>query len=244
MMILSWRVFYHLYIYIFFFSVLADEPGPPGRPEATDWDKDHVDLRWTPPLNDGGSPITGYVIEKREKGTPRWIKACETSGPECKGRADNLDEGVEYEFRVKAINAAGPGEPSDVSKPITAKSRRSKLHHSVRYPNFIKSFSQKALSFILSISLQWHQRSTGETYATSPYVRTKGSTSTLKFWANLRQTSPGSLTTRAYNKLHIAEYKMYLTIPSSLMTSPSVKILAYIRSRLLINMDLIRRKLK
>lgn len=105
--------------------VSSDEPGPPGRPEATDWDKDHIDLRWTPPLNDGGSPITGYIIEKREKDGPRWIKACET-GPECKGRVDNLDEGVEYEFRVKAVNIAGPGEPSDTSKPITAKSRRCK----------------------------------------------------------------------------------------------------------------------
>lgn len=105
--------------------VSLDEPGPPGRPEATDWDKDHIDLRWTPPLNDGGSPITGYIIEKREKDGPRWIKACET-GPECKGRVDNLDEGVEYEFRVKAVNIAGPGEPSDTSKPITAKSRRCK----------------------------------------------------------------------------------------------------------------------
>jgi len=105
------------------FIYITDEPGAPGRPEATDWDKDHVDLRWTPPLKDGGSPITGYVIEKREKGAPKWIKACET-GPDCKGRVDNLDEGVEYEFRVKAINAAGLGEPSDASKPITAKSRR------------------------------------------------------------------------------------------------------------------------
>ena len=105
--------------------VSLDEPGPPGRPEAADWDKDHIDLRWTPPLNDGGSPITGYIIEKREKDGPRWIKACET-GPECKGRVDNLDEGVEYEFRVKAVNIAGPGEPSDTSKPITAKSRRCK----------------------------------------------------------------------------------------------------------------------
>lgn len=102
-----------------------DEPGPPGRPEATDWDKDHIDLRWTPPLTDGGSPITGYIIEKREKDSPRWIKACET-GPDCKGRVDNLDEGVEYEFRVKAVNIAGPGEPSETSKPITAKSRRRK----------------------------------------------------------------------------------------------------------------------
>lgn len=75
-------------------------------------------------MNDGGSPVTGYVIEKREKGSPRWIKAVETVGPDCKGKVDNLDEGTEYEFRVRAINDAGPGEPSDASKPITAKCRR------------------------------------------------------------------------------------------------------------------------
>lgn len=115
---------------IIFYVHFTDEPGPPGRPEAADWDKDHIDLRWTPPLNDGGSPITGYIIEKREKDSPRWMKACET-GPECKGRVDNLDEGVEYEFRVKAVNIAGPGEPSETSKPITAKSRRRKRHFSV-----------------------------------------------------------------------------------------------------------------
>lgn len=119
--------------------IFADEPGAPGRPEATDWDKDHVDLRWTPPLKDGGSPITGYVIEKREKGAPKWIKACET-GPDCKGRVDNLDEGVEYEFRVKAVNAAGPGEPSDASKPITAKSRRRKYLNSFAKLIFAKFY--------------------------------------------------------------------------------------------------------
>jgi hypothetical protein len=104
--------------------LISDEPGAPGTPEATDWDKDHVDLRWTPPVKDGGSPITGYVIEKREKGSPRWTKAGETKGPDCKGRAENLEEGVTYEFRVRAVNAAGPGEPSEASKPITAKPRK------------------------------------------------------------------------------------------------------------------------
>ncbi|KAF2885739.1 hypothetical protein ILUMI_20443 [Ignelater luminosus] len=101
-----------------------DEPGPPGTPEVTDWDKDHVDLRWTPPIKDGGSPITGYIIEKREKGSPRWAKAGEVGPRDTKATVDNLDEGVEYEFRVKAVNAAGPGEPSDASKSVITKPRK------------------------------------------------------------------------------------------------------------------------
>uniref|UniRef100_T1GK41 Twitchin n=1 Tax=Megaselia scalaris TaxID=36166 RepID=T1GK41_MEGSC len=104
-----------------------DEPGKPGTPEATDWDKDHVDLKWTPPKDDGGSPITGYVVEKREKGTDKWIKGAEVPagpGQECKATVNNLDENTEYEFRVRAINAAGPGEPSDASQGVVTKPRK------------------------------------------------------------------------------------------------------------------------
>ncbi|KAF0296563.1 Twitchin [Amphibalanus amphitrite] len=101
-----------------------DEPGAPGRPEPTDWDKDFVDLKWEPPKNDGGAPITGYIVEKKEKGTGKWVKAVELAGPECACRVPDLDEGQTYEFRVKAVNEAGPGEPSGGSRPVTAKPRK------------------------------------------------------------------------------------------------------------------------
>lgn len=101
-----------------------DEPGVPGTPEATDWDKNHVDLKWTPPANDGGSPIKGYIIEKKPKGTSKWVKAAEVGPDDCKATVPDLDENTEYEFRVKAVNEAGPGEPSRASQPVITKPRK------------------------------------------------------------------------------------------------------------------------
>ena len=52
-----------------------------------------------------------------------WEKACVTDGPECTGTAKNLLEGMGYQFRITAVNDAGPGEPGDPSKTIIAKPR-------------------------------------------------------------------------------------------------------------------------
>lgn len=54
---------------------LPDEPSAPGKPLVMDWDQNHVELEWTPPKSDGGRPLTGYIVQKKEKGSPYWVNA-------------------------------------------------------------------------------------------------------------------------------------------------------------------------
>ena len=49
------------------FSISLDEPGKPTGVEVTDWDKSHAELKWNKPENDGGAPITGYIVEYKQK---------------------------------------------------------------------------------------------------------------------------------------------------------------------------------
>lgn len=32
-----------------------------------------ITLGWSKPKNDGGNPVSNYVVEKREKGTDKWL---------------------------------------------------------------------------------------------------------------------------------------------------------------------------
>lgn len=61
-----------------YYKCSLEIPGKPGVPKITDWDVDRVDLTWTEPKHDGGAPITGYVIEKKEKLSTVWDEVLTT----------------------------------------------------------------------------------------------------------------------------------------------------------------------
>jgi len=88
-----------------------DPPNPPIHLRADDVTKSSATLKWEPPEFDGGSPITGYYIEKYSG--KRWVKVNKKPIKNCELAVDELIEKTEYEFRALAENAVGVSKPSE-----------------------------------------------------------------------------------------------------------------------------------
>lgn len=102
-----------------------DKPGPPINVKVGEVTKSSIELSWMPPVSDGGAPITGYKIERRNPKTMKWISVDNLGrvSSQCNVTIPGLKEGNEYEFRVIATNAAGDGEPSASTPLIVAKNK-------------------------------------------------------------------------------------------------------------------------
>ena len=109
-----------LYTFLFL-SVIPDVPHAPDYPEISDITTSSATVTWQPPSNDGGSEITGYVVEKKDKFGTRFTVVGETGPERTTLPVKGLQEGNEYEFRVSAVNKAGQGKPSLPSPSFVAK---------------------------------------------------------------------------------------------------------------------------
>lgn len=93
---------------------------PPINLRISDITKHSISLAWEKPNYDGGSPITGYMIEKREGVSPKWSKANLTNVTDRRFTVTGLTQDETYEFRVMARNAVGSvSNPSATAGPAT-----------------------------------------------------------------------------------------------------------------------------
>ena len=99
-------------------------PGVPTALSASTGGDTRINLSWTAPGDDGGSPITGYKIEVSPDGNADWTELVANTGNTTTTYAHiGLAAGTTRHYRVSAINSAGAGDPSNIddatTRPIT-----------------------------------------------------------------------------------------------------------------------------
>lgn len=104
--------------------VVTEVPGAPEKLAVAETLKSSIKLTWAAPSNDGGMPVTGYLIERCLADSTRWIrvgKSTETSYTD-----KEVVEDTQYMYRVIAENKVGPGPLCEPTQPVTAKDPWSK----------------------------------------------------------------------------------------------------------------------
>lgn len=89
-------------------------PGKPGAPQTYEKpEQGTIRLGWYPPKDDGGSPITSYVLKEMQSGDHITCRTNECDFP-------GLENRKKYNFRVAAVNKVGTGDFSDLSQTAYA----------------------------------------------------------------------------------------------------------------------------
>ncbi|XP_067042827.1 fibronectin type III domain-containing protein 3B-like [Acropora muricata] len=87
----------------------------PGKPRIINTEKEiesSFTLKWLPPSYDGGDNNIMYQVEWGKKPiTDKTDRSVIDKTPDTSREIENLENEVEYEFRVMAKNQAGAGEP-------------------------------------------------------------------------------------------------------------------------------------
>lgn len=95
-------------------------------------------------MYDGGSDVTGYVVEILEEGTEQWYRATTKALKTNQYIAAGLAANKKYQFRVAAVNSNGTGEFSDPSAEMEPLERVGEwvllflVKHQVLYIQYLK----------------------------------------------------------------------------------------------------------
>lgn len=101
----------------------ASVPSAPRSLSVSAASSTQIDLSWTVPASNGGSPITGYKIERESPAGGGFMSLVANTGSTSTSYSDTgVEAGVQYNYRVYAINAVGISSPSNKAGPTIERS--------------------------------------------------------------------------------------------------------------------------
>ncbi|XP_047669328.1 immunoglobulin-like and fibronectin type III domain-containing protein 1 isoform X1 [Tachysurus fulvidraco] len=87
--------------------IVLDKPGPPQGPvDVVESSLSAIEFKWRPPKDDGGCPVTNYILERQQVGRNTWTKIGEISAQPAY-RDTDIDRGRKYCYRISAKNSEG-----------------------------------------------------------------------------------------------------------------------------------------
>lgn len=131
-------------------------PCPPYNLSAIAVSSSQINLSWTAPRSEGGSPITGYQIDRSVDNGFTWSTIVANTGNASTSYSDTgLAHSTTYTYRVSAINSVGTSSPSNTFASATT-------FHVVPSPPTGLTATGKILTAtgkILQIDLNWNSPS-------------------------------------------------------------------------------------
>ncbi|CAJ1050235.1 immunoglobulin-like and fibronectin type III domain-containing protein 1 [Xyrichtys novacula] len=88
--------------------IVLDKPTPPQGPvDIMESAITSVEFKWKPPKDNGGCPVTNYIIERQQVGRNKWSNLGEISGIDPSYKDTDVTPGRRYCYRIRAKNAEG-----------------------------------------------------------------------------------------------------------------------------------------
>ena len=121
---------------------------------VTDTDAGRVSLAWDAPKSDGGSAITGYIVEICRSGsTTGWTSGVRVDGSCLTTELTGLSENDLYFVRIYSENQAGLcKKPCELGEPISAKKPLRKFFIAVWVFEIIRKFSPRDVLRAIAIA--------------------------------------------------------------------------------------------
>ncbi|KAM9760031.1 immunoglobulin-like and fibronectin type III domain-containing protein 1 isoform 2-T2 [Menidia menidia] len=101
--------------------IVLDRPDPPEGPvEIVETTSSMIEIKWSPPKDNGGSAVTNYIIERQQAGQSLWMKLGDVSAEKTSFRDRNVTHGKKYSYRIYAENPEGVSDSLETTESIMA----------------------------------------------------------------------------------------------------------------------------